>query len=76
MSDRKMFADMDADTRHFYSKIVKTAMLNIYAVDHHLFDSLLCESNDPMIMFKWQKVEPLIINVIQNSNDIGFDADQ
>jgi hypothetical protein len=69
MTDRKMFPDMDADTRRFYAKIISTAMCNIYAVEHDLFDTLFCESDDPTIMDRWLEIEPAVMNAIQNRTD-------
>ena len=71
-----MFADMDAESRYFYEKIVNTALLNIYAVEHQLFDIRLCDSDDPLIMLRWQEVEPLIMDTIQNQVDTDPDADK
>ncbi|WP_353154319.1 hypothetical protein [Herminiimonas fonticola] len=76
MSTRKMFADMDAESRYFYEKIVNTALLNMYAVEHQLFDVRLCDSDDPLIMLRWQEVEPLIMDTIQNQVDTDPDADK
>ncbi|MBF8178694.1 MAG: hypothetical protein K2Y13_12340 [Burkholderiaceae bacterium] len=70
MSDRKMFADMDIETQRFYSRIINTALFNIYAVDHHLFGSLFCESDDPMIMLRWQEAEPLILEEIRRRSEV------
>jgi len=69
MTDRKMFPEMDAETRRFYAKIISTAMCNIYAVEHDLFDSLFCESDDPAVMDRWLAVEPMVMHAIQNRTD-------
>jgi len=69
MSDRKMFADMDMETRRFYSKIINTAIFNIYAVENKLFSAVFCESDDPLIMEKWHEAEPLIMEAIQRRSD-------
>jgi hypothetical protein len=69
MSDKKMFSEMDSETRRFFSKIVNTAMFNIYAVEHQLFDTFLCESDDPEVMQRWQEAEPLIMEAIQRRID-------
>jgi hypothetical protein len=53
MTDRKMFSDADVDTRRFYSRIINTAMFNLYAVEHQMFGEVFCESDDPMIMERW-----------------------
>jgi hypothetical protein len=75
MTDRKMFADGDIETKRFYSKIINTAMANIYAVENKLFGSLFCESDDPMIMERWIEAEPLIMDAIQHRIDAGEDTD-
>lgn len=69
MSNKRMFSDMDSGTRRFFSKLVNTAMVNIYAVEHGLFDSLLCESDDPDLLQRWKDAEPLIMDTIQRSID-------
>lgn len=69
MSNRKMFSEMDSETRRFFSRIVNTAMFNIYAVEHQLFDTLLCESEDPEVMQRWKEAEPLIMETIQRRID-------
>jgi hypothetical protein len=73
MSDRKMFTEMDNETRRFFSRIVNTSMLNIYAVEHQLFDAILCESDDPEVMQRWKEAEPLIMETIQR--DIEADPE-
>lgn len=69
MSDRKMFSEMDSDSRRFYAKIVNTALSNLYAVEHQLFDTLICESDDPDVMLRWEEAEPLILETIQRRID-------
>ena len=73
MTDRKMFADADVETKRFYSRIINTAVANIYAVDNKLFGALICESDDPMIMERWLDAEPLIVDTIQRRIDTGED---
>lgn len=75
MTDRKMFSDADVETRRFYSRIINTAMFNLYAVEQNLFDELFCESDDPMIMERWNEAEPLILNVLQHRADTGAGED-
>jgi len=60
---------MDMETQRFYSKIINTALFNMYAVDNHLFSALFCESDDPMIMQRWQEAEPLIMEAIRRRSE-------
>lgn len=69
MSDRKFFSEMDNDSRRFYARIVNTALSNMYAVEHQLFDTLICESDDPDVMLRWEEAEPLILETIQRRID-------
>jgi len=66
MSTRKMFSEMDADSRRFYSRIINVAMFNLYAVENKLFDSLICQSDDPHVLERWEEAEPLIFDTLQN----------
>ena len=65
MSYKKMFASMDIDTRRFYSRIINTALFNIYAVRHGLFGELLCESPDPEILQRWEQAQSTILEGIK-----------
>jgi hypothetical protein len=75
MTDRKMFSDADVDTRRFYSRIINTAMFNLYAVEHQMFGEVFCESDDPMIMERWAAAEPLIMDAIQRRSDADAGED-
>jgi hypothetical protein len=75
MTDRKMFADADVETRRFYSGIISTAMCNLYAVEHQLFDEVFCESDDPAIMERWIEAEPLIMDAIKRLTDADAGED-
>ncbi len=66
MTDRKMFSEMDAESRLFYSRIVNVALFNLYAVENKLFDSLICQSDDPHVLERWEKAEPLILETLQS----------
>jgi hypothetical protein len=65
MHHKKMFAGMDLQSRRFYSRILNTALFNIYAVRNSLFPELLCESNDPAILSKWEDAESRLIEAIR-----------
>lgn len=66
MSDRKLFSEMDIDSKRFYSKIINTVMFNLYAVENKLFDSLICQSEDPHVLDRWLAAEPLILDTLQS----------
>lgn len=55
MSVNRMFQSMSPEARRFYSKVINNALLNIYAVDHGWFDTLLCETTDPRIFSIWNE---------------------
>lgn len=76
MGSRRMFTAMDIDSRRFYARIVNTAMLNIYAVRHGLFEELICESKDSTIGIRWMQAQSLIMDAINNRNqaDAGGDC--
>lgn len=62
---RKLFDSMDEPSKRFYSKIFNTAVLNIHAVKHGYFDTLICESDDPMVMIRWKEAVPQVVQLIQ-----------
>ena len=65
MQHKKMFAGMDLQARRFYSRILNTALFNIYAVRNSLFTELLCESSDPAILDKWEAAEGRVVEAIK-----------
>lgn len=65
----KLFSSMSPEAAKFYHKIFNRTLLNIYAVRYGLFDILFCETEDPMIMVRWDKELPNIINFIEHKRD-------
>lgn len=66
MGTKKMFSGMDADSRRFYARIFNIAVFNLYAVENKLFDSLICQSDDPHVLERWEQAEPLILDTLQS----------
>jgi len=62
---RKLFDDMDENSKRFYSKVFNTAVLNTYAVKRGWFDILFCETNDPSVMRRWKEAVPQIVMLIK-----------
>lgn len=65
---RKLFDSMSPESKRFYSKIFNTAVLNAHAVKRGWFDTLICESDDPMIMIRWREAVPQIVLLIKVEN--------
>lgn len=66
--NRKLFESMDSATKAFYSRIFNTAMLNLHAVKCGYFDTLICETTDPMVMIRWKEAVPQIVHLIRLDN--------
>lgn len=58
---RQPFDGMDINTRRFYLSVFNNAILNLYAVKHNLFDTILCETTDPAVTERWHRALPSII---------------
>ena len=71
--NRKLFESMDDGTKAFYSRIFNTAMLNLYAVRRGYFDTLICETTDPMVMIRWKEAVPQIVYLIRLENTKNTD---
>ena len=57
---RKLFETMSPAARSFYSRVFNRAIINAWAVKHGYFDTLLCETEDPTIILRWQAALPAI----------------
>ena len=66
-----MFKHMDDDSKRFYARIFNTSMLNAWAVRHGLFDTLLCETDDPRIIGRWRTEVPRIIETLAKMRRSG-----
>lgn len=62
---RKLFDNMDADSKRFYSKILNTAVLNDYAVRRGWFDTRICETDDPTLIRRWREALPQIVMLVK-----------
>lgn len=64
MENKKLFEGMTPDARRFYMRVINTAVLNLHAVGHGFFDTLLCETDDPRVARRWKEALPSIIEVM------------
>jgi hypothetical protein len=65
MEHRKMFESMTPEARKFYMRVINTAVLNLHAVRAGLFDTLLCETDDPRVSLRWKTSLPNIIETME-----------
>ena len=49
---------MDQRSRRFYARILNNAFLNFLAVRYGLFDTLLCDTTDPVVYRRWMECLP------------------
>ena len=69
--NEKMFTSMPPDCRRFYQKIYNRAVLNLWAVRNGLFDTILCQTEDPNVTARWEAALPRIIAAMdQQRNNI------
>lgn len=59
---------MSPAAKQFYHRIFNTVVLNAHAVRTGLFDTLLCETEDPRIIGRWRAAVPGVIDAIQKRN--------
>ena len=52
-------------TRSFYSKVFFNILLNINAVQMGHYDTLLCETDDPMAGVKWREKIPEVMKAMR-----------
>lgn len=62
---RRVFESMTPEAKRFYSRVFNTVLLNSFAVRIGLFDTLLCETDDPRIMSRWQEELPAIVKELK-----------
>lgn len=76
MEHKKMFESMSPEGKRFYSRVFNTAVLNLHAVRTGLFDTLLCETEDPRVTIRWKKELPRIIEIMQIRKSRGMLNDE
>lgn len=59
------FELMPYETRVFYSRVFSMALLNMHAVQTGLFDTYLCESDDPAVALRFKESIPDIMKAIK-----------
>ncbi len=55
------FEKADAETQRFYSRVFWTVLVNLNAVQMGLYDTLLCETDDPRFAQKWKEDLPKMV---------------
>lgn len=61
----------NSESRLFYDKIIARAMVNAWAVQQGLFDTLLCETEDPTALLRWQLSLPAITAEVARRKSSG-----
>lgn len=55
----------------FYAGIINRSMLNLHAVRAGLFDTVLCETDDPTVMSRWIAAVPQIVEAVVHRRHQG-----
>ncbi len=76
MEHKKLFESMSPDARRFYMRVINTAVLNLHAVRTGLFDTLLCETDDPRVARRWKEALPNIIESMITRKQHGMYDDE
>lgn len=76
MEHKKMFESMTPEARMFYMRVINTAVLNLHAVRTGLFDTLLCETDDPRVTRRWKETLPNIIDSMVARKQQGMFDDE
>jgi len=76
MESRKLFESMSPEAKRFYSRVINTAVLNLHAVRTGLFDTLLCETDDPRVSIRWKEALPNIIESMEARRLRGMEGDE
>ena len=58
------FETADAATKTFYSKLFFNVLLNINAVNLGMFDTYLCETDDPRVVQRWRDDFPRMVGQV------------
>lgn len=76
MEHKKLFEGMTPEARKFYMRVINTAVLNMHAVRTGLFDTLLCETDDPRVSIRWKETLPHIIDSMIARKQRGLLGDE
>lgn len=66
---REPFREADAHTRRFYSYVFWNVLVNLNAVRMGLYDTLLCETDDPLFAQRWREDRTKLINRMRELKD-------
>lgn len=61
-----IFKSMSPEAARFYQKVFNRVLLNMYAVQRGMFDTLLCDTDDPEVIARWSKALPSIAFQMQD----------
>lgn len=61
----QIFTSMSPEAARFYQRLFNRVLLNMYAVQHGLFDTLLCDTKDEAVLRRWSKALPDVAMQIQ-----------
>jgi hypothetical protein len=64
MKNEKVFSTMSPECARFYHRLFNEVLVNLYAVKDGLFDTFICDIEDPQIMNRWRNEAPMIIEVM------------
>ena len=62
------FLSMDEKADKFYTRIMSNVLLNIYAVRNGLFDTLICETDDPTFSLRWRDAVPFVVEHMRSKS--------
>lgn len=74
----RLFTSMSPEARRFYHVLFNNVTLNLYAVRTGLFDTILCQTDDPAVYRRWMQAMPNVIKLIQirGRRDLNFGEDR
>jgi hypothetical protein len=73
----KQHNGMDERSGHFYRAVFNKVLLNLHAVRMGYFDTLLCETDDPRVMRRWEETVPRIAEIMrQQASDNKSDREK
>lgn len=64
------FQSSGAEERIFYSKVFFNVVLNLNAVQMGFYDTLLCETDDPMADIRWRQAVPSVLAEMKKRRDL------
>ncbi len=70
---RVLFEDADDATQRFYSRLFWNVLINLRAVELGIYDTLLCETNDPYFALRWREDLPWVLTQLRSRNGGNHD---